>query len=147
MNATLTPRERARLKLPISAAQMRCIYAQLRQLALTDEAASIVHAFTARRTTSVKQMNSLEASELIAHLKNQNPQEARATAMRNKILSMAHDLGWHKPGTTQVDMQHVNNWCCTYGYGKKKLDAYTYAELPELVSQFEILYKQQLNKL
>ena len=149
MNATTKYQQRARARASeaISPAQVRCVYAQLRELGMTDEVRSIVSAYTARRTDRVPEMNGLEAHELITALKQQNPLEARAIVMRNKILSMAHEMNWRKPGTTEVDMQHVNNWCCTYGHLKKKLDAYTYRELPELVSQFEIIYQQYLKKV
>ena len=76
--------------------------------------------------------------------------------MRGKILSRAHELGWHKKDAkgnvvrdratqkAKIDFDRVNEWCVKYGYLSKKLDKYTYAELPKLLWQFQQYYKQYL---
>jgi hypothetical protein len=88
-----------------------------------------------------------EAAALIGHLKSLDNEEKGSTKMRNKIISMAYEMNWtkaSKDGALGIDMDHVNNWCKSYGYLKKKLDNYTYKELPQLVSQFEGVYKSYL---
>lgn len=124
--------------------QIGCIHTLLAKHGLKDDKPNIVQAFTAGRTTSVKEMRQEEAAALIGHLKDLDPQERAGDKMRNKILSIAHEMNWRKPGTTDIDMDHVNAWCIQYGYLKKKLDNYTYTELPRLVTQFEEVYKSYL---
>ena len=136
--------------------QLRAIHALLGDHGLRDDKASIVQAFTGGRTTHSSEMSIREAAALIGHLKSLNPINGRADKMRNKILSMAHEMGWtvpssglqppspHGEGKQKVDMAHVNNWCLAKSYLKKKLDDYEYAELPKLVTQFEQVYKSHL---
>jgi hypothetical protein len=96
-----------------------------------------------------------EAQALIAHLKSLDPRAKATDRMRNKILSMAHEMGWNlTPGPSpqerggmqkpKIDMAHVNAWCTRHGYLHKPLDDYTHSELPKLVSQFEEVYKSYL---
>ena len=113
------------------------------------------------RTISVKELTFPEASELISALKKIQPAKVVDKAdpchkMRGKILSHAHELGWHKKDKdgivsrdkatqkAKIDFERVNNWCIQYGFGKKRLDKYTYEELPKLVWQFQQAYKQYL---
>lgn len=130
-----------------NAAQIKAIYTLLGHNNLRDEKVSIVRAFTGNRTDSVRKMSFTEAQELISHLKSLDQQDKAAVRMRNKILSMAHEMGWHKPGTDRIDMDHVNNWCLKNSSLKKRLDAYTYNELPQLVTQFEQVYKSYLKSV
>lgn len=55
--------------------------------------------------------------------------------------------GERMPAKPKVDMDHVNAWCIKHGYLKKKLDNYTYSELPKLVSQFEEVYRGYLRSI
>jgi hypothetical protein len=131
-------------KPPITISQLTAIHTLLSKHSLKDEKASIVEAFSAGRTTSSKELRFAEAAALIGHLKSLEPTVGGAEKMRNKILSMAHEMNWRHEGTQRVDMDHVNNWCLSRGYIKKKLDDYTYNELPKLVTQFEEVYKSYL---
>jgi hypothetical protein len=142
---------------PLTPEQLKCVQTLLsKQGADKEQREWIVSVWTNHRTTSVCNLGKFEASKLIGHLKSQQPLHQASEKMRRKILSMAHEMGWEMPGTrsvvnnqvrARVDMKHVNDWCLKYGYLHKKLDAYTYEELPKLVSQFEGLYKQHLNKV
>lgn len=137
-------------------AQVRAIYTLLGENNLRDEKESIVDAFTSGKTVSVRAMSFAQAAALIGHLKSMDTTTQRADKMRNKILSMAHEMGWHVNGQwsivngkqkNKIDMNHVNEWCTKYGHAHKHLDDYTYNELPKLVSQFESVYKQHLKSL
>lgn len=130
----------------MSKAQVTTIYTLLGKHGLRDEKENIVKSFSANRTKSVSALTNAEAAALIGHLKSLDPTDKAGDKMRNKILSYAHEMRWHKPGTDRVDMDHVNNWCMTYGHVKKKLDDYKYNELPKLVSQFEEVYKAFIKK-
>jgi len=123
---------------------IKAIHSLLGDHHLREEKESIVHQFSAGRTTHVSDLRKSEALELIGHLKSLDEKERSATKMRNKVLSLAHEMNWRKQGTDEIDMSHVNNWCIAKSYLKKKLDDYTYAELPKLVSQFEEVYKSYL---
>lgn len=122
--------------------QIAAIHTLIAKHGLKDQKADIVGSFSAGRTDSVKGLRFEEAAALIGHLKSLDPVDRSADKMRNKILSMAHELGWITPlPEPRVDMEHVNAWCIKHGYLKKKLDDYTYTELPKLVSQFEEVYR------
>lgn len=131
----------------INPKQVRAIYALLGDNHLRDEKENLVKAFTGGRSKHVTDMYYREAYALIDHLKSLNPQHRKTDRMRNKILSMAHEMGWRIKGTVKVDMEHVNNWCTKSGYLHKHLDAYTPEELPKLVSQFEEVYKSYLKSV
>jgi hypothetical protein len=127
--------------------QVKKIYTLLGQHGLRDEKDSIVSAFTAGKTSSVRAMSFHQAAALIGHLVSLDPLENSNTKMRNKIISMAYEMHWTKPsasGVHMIDIDHVNNWCLSKSYLKKKLDDYTHSELPKLVSQFEEVYKSYL---
>ena len=122
----------------------------------------IVSEVSKGRTTSVAALLFAEADSLIKGLKKETTFKKEVNKadpchkMRGKILSHAHELGWHKkdakgnlirdPATnkTKIDFERVNEWCIKYGYLKKKLDKYTYDELPKLVWQFKEAYKDYL---
>lgn len=130
--------------------QVKKIYTLLGKNNLRDEKENIVSAFTAGRTNSVRKMKESEAAALIGHLVSLDPTDNSSTKMRNKIISMGYEMRWTKPsssGVNSIDMDHINNWCISKGYLHKKLDDYTYKELPKLVSQFEEVYKSYLNSI
>jgi len=117
----------------------------------------IIRGFTGQRTQSISAMTDAEFSALIAHLRTLDPNAAAADKMRKKIISLAHEMGWHKKdGTGKLllnknrkpiaDMPRIDGWCKTYGHLKKSLDNYTYKELPTLVTQFTNVYDQYLKK-
>jgi len=127
--------------------QLKAIHVLIGKNHLRDEKESIVESFTAGRTKHVSEMYGKEAAALIGHLKSLDETDKRTERMRNKVLSMAHEMNWRIAGTNRVDMDHVNNWCLNYGYKKRRLDDYTYEELPMLVTQFEQLYKSHLKEV
>lgn len=71
--------------------------------------------------------------------------------MKGKIFYYCYEMGWtifnEKKGRPVVDFKRLENWMLNFSYLKKKLDRYTYKELPKLVSQFESVYKSFLNKI
>lgn len=111
----------------------------------------VVGGFSNGRCTSSKDLLYNEASELIQHLVDTNLYgDPRKKAMINKIFAYCHDLGWtkfNKDGKKVADGVKLDDWLLKYGYLKKRLQFYTYEELPKLVSQIEILYKQLITKL
>ena len=122
----------------------------------------IVSEVSKGRTTSVAALLFAEADNLIKGLQKETTFKKEVNKadpchkMRGKILSHAHELGWHKkdaqgnlirdPTTNKpkIDFDRVNEWCTKYGYLHKKLDRYTYEELTKLVWQFKEAYKGYL---
>ena len=100
------------------------------------------------RTSSTKQLYYVEADALIKSFNaGSKKQEDKSYKMRGKILSMAHEMQWYKPGTRNLNYDRINEWCEKFGYLHKRLDRYTYSELPKLVSQFEAVHKDYLKKI
>lgn len=127
--------------------QLMTIHTLFSKLGMTKEQKdTIVTGFLGGRSKSSKDLTVKEATSLISHLKSLDPSEKKAEVMRRKILSLAHEMGWKKPGSTSIDMIRVDQWCIKYSYAHKKLNHYTLPELPKLVTQFEQgPYKHYLN--
>jgi hypothetical protein len=105
----------------------------------------VIISFTGGRTNSSRLMSFNEAEALIGHLKSMDPQTTGADKMRKKIISLAHEMNW-KLESGKIDMKHINDWCKKFGYLHKVLDEYSYDELPQLVTQFESVYKDFIKK-
>jgi hypothetical protein len=106
------------------------------------------------RTSSTRELTQSEAFGLIDSLVDKTPnhwkqRNAAMDKMRKKIIGYAREMGWFVPGDLRkVDMERLNGWCRKYGFGKKALNAYSYEELPKLVTQFEQgPYKSYLSKI
>ena len=111
---------------------------------------SLVQQYTNFRETSSKELFQAEAELLINDLKKFVPGSIEADSadrMRKYILHMAHQMNWELEGTERVDVERVDRWCVNNGYLKKHLMEYSYSELPKLVSQFGIVYKDYLNRV
>jgi hypothetical protein len=63
--------------------------------------------------------------------------------MRRRFFAVCHELGW-KLENGKLDYKRINGWLLQYGVHKKKLNAYTAKELPELISQIDALLKRKL---
>lgn len=115
---------------------------------LSDQKDNLVLGFTGGRSSSRADLTDAEALQMIAWLKLQNKNvDERANKMRRKIISYAHRMRWYIEFTQTVDMQRLNGWCIKYGYLHKPLKAYTYKELPALVTQFKAAFMSVLSKL
>lgn len=118
---------------------------------------AIVSGFTNGRTEHISSMHPAEFTAFIRHLQSNLPNADAADNMRRKIISLAHEMGWYKTDTTGkllfkngkpiIDVPRIDGWCKTYGYLKKSLNSYEYAELPKLVSQFTKVYDDYLHKI
>jgi hypothetical protein len=100
------------------------------------------------RVSSSKDLYYDEADILIKKLNTEKTADFdKGHKMRGKILSLAHELHWRIPGTTKVDFKRINDWCIKFGYLHKRLDHYTYEELPKLVTQFTNMHTDFLKKI
>lgn len=118
----------------INGKQIGAIYALVKKLNL--DKANVVWGASAGRTEHVSELSNEEANLLIKYLKSQDPDEAKCEKARKVIISMAHELGYRKPGTTKVDMVKLDEWCMKYGKYKKKLNQHKLDELNKLQWQF-----------
>ena len=133
--------------LPITPGQLKCISTIFSTLKTDKELkADIIMGFTGGRSGSTKDLLKHEAAELIKHLKTTDPNAAAIDRMKKKILYYAHEMNWYTPDR-KVDVKRVDEWCLKFGQVKRKLDNYTYQELPNLVSQFAGVYKHYLKTL
>lgn len=111
-----------------------------------EERQSLALQYSKNRTDSTKYLLKHEAEALISDLSKQTGAET-ADKMSKKIIHKAKLMGWIIEGTNKPDMDHINEWCKTYGQFHKKLNDHFLDELPKLVSQFDKAYKSYLNNL
>lgn len=128
----------------VSPGQLSCIGALINKLNLQDQKNDMVRGFTNGRTDSRADMYMNEAADMIRHLKKLDPEEQKCEEKRRVIISMAHECGYRKPGTTKVDMVRLDGWCTKYGKFKKKLNQHNYKELLELIYQYKQYYASYL---
>lgn len=83
----------------------------------------------------------LEEEEKEYYKKNRNSEDVQ----RKKIISCCREMGWVKSG--KADMARIYSWVLKFGYLHKKLNDYTAAELPKLVTQAENMKKDHLNRI
>lgn len=109
----------------------------------------IILGITNDRTDSTKELTQPEVDALIKHLQSQEKKPDPCDVMRKKIISIAWQMNWtyQKDGKTKADIIRINKWCEQSSYLKKKLNDYKYKELPKLLSQFQIVYKDYLNRV
>ncbi|HMO63319.1 MAG TPA: hypothetical protein PKC39_14635 [Ferruginibacter sp.] len=131
-------------------AQYKAAYAIIAKHGLPKE--EIVSSISNGRTSSMRQLSDNESIFLIQFLKQEDERRSAiqgkdVTAMRGKILYYCHQMGWTKTnpsGKKVADVQRFDEWATRHSYLKKKLNQYSYAELPKLVSQFALVYKSFL---
>lgn len=100
---------------------------------------------TQGRTSSLRDLTPQELRTIeqrIAELVD--PQEAARQRMRRKVIAILAARGTITP-QGKPDMVRVLVWVMKYGYLHKPLNAYTYAELPQLVTQAERIAASDLN--
>lgn len=110
-----------------------------------EEKEELVYRITKGRETSSSKMSWGEMDEAIKQLKSfVVKSEDSADKMRKKIIHYFHELGWKKHDGS-ADMMQIEGWCVNRSYLKKGLNDYKLNELPDLVSQVEIMYKKHLS--
>lgn len=128
----------------ISKNQIACIMAMMNKLQFAPQKEAIVSGISNGRTTSTRALTADEARDLIKWLKSQDPDEQVNDRMRKKIIWLAREMGWEKDG--HADMLRIDNWCLKFGKFKKRLSSHSRTELSTLVSQFETVHRDFINK-
>jgi hypothetical protein len=140
----------------ITPSQNRRLHQLLNQLGLMSDKASLIRSYSQIDSTSSKDLLQGEARMLIKHLEGLLPQQDDpADRMRKKMLMYGYEMDWDTPRTEQQKrmtrgarcFRNVDAWCRRYSKLKKGLNEHNEQELPALISQFEQLYKKQINKL
>lgn len=117
---------------------------------------AIVWDFSGGRTESSRDLENSEMLAIIQALEKGFKELDRCDLMRKKLISMAHEMGWHsvdgiKPGGEvkfKADMDKINAWCCgKYGLYGKPLNSHNYTELVNLVTQFTQYHKKFIKSL
>lgn len=139
--------------------KIRQFNAILTRLRLQDMKPELIFEASNGRTNSTKELNNDELNDLIDHLNSMQQslqkdetvkksiERQQADRMRKKILHYCHLMFWYIPGTQELDFNAIDQFCSDRGYLHKKLNKYSYQELPTLVSQFEQVYKHFLSKI
>jgi hypothetical protein len=130
---------------PATKDQVKAINAILAKKNLMQHKATIVQSCSNGRTTHSTELTVDEARLLLIDLNKNEPESEAKQRMIRKIFAMARDLGWVKKITViertgmvhKDDLSAVYGWINKYGYLKKDINQYKYAELPKLVSQFQ----------
>lgn len=132
------------------------VYTALNAAGLKEHKPDLVGSFTNYRTTKVSEMFDEEAKLLIKYCNGYaragRAQQALAQGnaadkMRKKILAICHHMQWYvrdaqdhlvlNNGKPQLDWKRIEAFCAKYGIRHKKLNDYTSAELPALITQFQ----------
>ena len=131
----------------ITKQQITALHAALHGKNLLGKKAEIVEAVTNGRTSSSKELTAAEAYALLADLNKKTVVPDPGKKMRGNIIAMAHEIGMIKKVNGRDDYSRLDAWMLNNSYLKKKLFAYTYKELPTLVTVFKKVYLSALNKV
>jgi len=106
----------------------------------------VIYELTSGRTDSLKDLSTVECAMLVSNLQSMDSPEAqKADKMRKKIISLLMFQGYTLPDG-KPDMPRMYALLEKYGYLKKSLNDYKYAELPKLVFQVEQMKKSYIAK-
>lgn len=134
----------------ISTAQVRCIKTLVSKLKIAD-ADALVRGYSGYRTEHVSDLTNMEAIALTKHLKGLDPDEEAADRMRKKLYGIGY--GYHGLSRSATKAEKLESrkrteaWVLQYGYKKKALNSYTKNELPLLVSVYEKVNVELLQKI
>lgn len=118
-----------------------------------------VYNFTNGRTRSLRDLSPWDLQELTRRMRTlttkpltvAKPPDDRRIPMIKKVVYLAHEMRMVKPlpegNGSKNDYTALNKWMLEKSYLRKKLNAYTYGELPKLVSQFDAVYRSWLKSL
>ena len=116
--------------------QIKYVRGLLARHGLTDQKEEIVMEYTDGRTSSLSAMTYRETKALIAALEGgTKPRDAQV----NKILSMAHEMGWELQNG-KADLQRIDRWCIKYTDQHKPLSEIEDKDLPKVVTIFQKVY-------
>lgn len=129
----------------------------LRNVGIVEEAdkAATIQEWTEGRTTHISELTHQEVNRLVTSYQGENGR----SKMIGKILSLAHEMGWHSPSglrpppqgednsKPKVDMERVNAWCRKYSPEHKDLDKIPTHQLGKVVTIFQKVYMDFLKGL
>lgn len=139
-----------------TAKQLQSIHAALHRYGLLAHKAEMVSSYTNGRSHSSRDMTIEEANAMLQMLHSGKTDEEKKDKMVKHIIAMAHEMGWITESLVvsqdsgvpkpKKDYSALHRWVEKYGYLKKPLGKYKYAELPTLVTAFKNVYYSWLKK-
>lgn len=111
---------------------------------------TIVAAYSASKSTSVKDLTDNELRNVISFLEvgsssTQTLQEESKNKMRRKIIGICAE-SFEMKQNGKSDMKKIYDFVLNKGYLNKNFNEYEYNELPTLVAQFEKLAEWKANQ-
>ena len=124
--------------------QNRKIYWYLDQLGINDEFSrhNLARAFSGGRVEKTSELSRSEAEQLIEGLKREYRRQLGDA--RNKVLRVMYKIPIFisvKADKKILDETKVKEWMLKYSCKKKLMREYTLKELPCLLSQLQIMYR------
>ena len=123
--------------------QIRLVRGLMDKAGLIEYKDELVLSHSNGRTNSLTAMTYEETQSLVKWLNERlNVPPSPAEKMRNKILSLGHEMKWHLPGTRKIDMVRVNDYCMDkFGY---TLNDLPYLNLCKAVTVTEAVHLRYL---
>lgn len=122
---------------------------ELKTLGFDGSRDELIQQFTNNRKSGLRELNEREYPSFINWL-NQFKKGLKSkydpeNQQRRKIISMFHKMGYQING--EIDLERLNNWCCSYGHLHQPLMSYKGNDLVKLVTQAEKYYESYINAL
>lgn len=125
---------------PVSKPQIGKIHVLLNQNGWMHEKAEIVAAISDGRTTSTRELSSMEAIQMIRYLSEHNPGER----MKALIFSLAYQAGiiyGSSPADKKINAAKLDLFLQDRGTVKKKLNAMGIPDLTRTLKQFQAIVR------
>lgn len=124
--------------------QIKYVRFLLGKAGLIEQKEELVLHVSDQRTKHLSELTQAETKTLISMLNSED--QSVKDRMINKMISMAHEMGWEKDGG-KVDMDRLNAWTLKYGSVKKKPDHMSVKELAATVTTLEKVHLSFLKGL
>jgi hypothetical protein len=134
----------------MNSAENRRYHLLLKECGITneDDKKTLVAAWSDGRTTSSTELTPVETTAMLRHLQNEHSKLCKP--MRGKVIHYLCLLGYVIPGTKEADFDKINRFIVDMGSNNPRrviLNYLYYSELPAVVSQVEVMYKNETNRL
>lgn len=136
---------------PISYGQIKLIHVLLDEHGIMDKKREIICSASNGRTTSSKELTSVEARLLINRLKGSDNETEKRQKIYNAIYAVAFEMDiiyGSSEDDIRMNMAKLDVFCRERGTVKKNLSIQSYGEMKLTLRQFKAIYnKHKNNKL
>lgn len=139
MNVAMKPKQYK----PITAAQIKKIHVLFNQLGWMEDKPHFIEKVSGGRTTSTKELTSVEAQYLIRHLLGEEDQSEKMQAIFRAIYFLAYQMDIIYGETDEdyhMNLAKLNMFCRQRGTVKKNLSEQNFVEMCKTHRQFEAMY-------